>query len=207
LQTYPGTAGWVHFNEVMRNNIKGVFGEVPEKLDDFILASQVTQAEALKFWMDFWRIGKGHRWGILVWNLRDCWPVVSVSVVDYYNRKNLAYDYLRESQRDVQAICGEAQKGRHPLVIVNDTLQPVQGHVVVQQAATTTPLLECDYQVDANGKAQVGEIPQPEDSQMWRIQWTLKDGRQFTSHYLAAKGVVRLGDYRKWMKELGIRMP
>jgi hypothetical protein len=42
---------------------------------------------------------------------------------------------------------------------------------------------------------------------MWRIRWTLKDGRQFTNHYLAAKGVVRLGDYRKWMKELGTRMP
>jgi len=41
---------------------------------DFILAAQVTQAEALKFWMDFQRIGKRHRWGILVWDRPGYWP-------------------------------------------------------------------------------------------------------------------------------------
>ncbi len=207
LKLYPTTANHVGFNDVMRNNVTGVFGEVPEKLDDFILASQATQAEANKFWMDFWRIGKGRRSGILIWNLRDCWPIASVSVVDYYNRKNLSYDYLRESQRDVQAICGEAEKGRHPLVIVNDTLKPVQGHVAVRRAGETAPLLEAKFKIDSNGKVKVGEMPQPKDSQMWQLEWKLDDGRQFKSHYLATKTVVKLDDYRMWMKQLGIRSP
>jgi beta-mannosidase len=142
-----------------------------------------------------------------MWNLRDCWPVVSVSVVDYYNRKKLAYDYLREAQQDVQAICGEAEMGRHPVVIVNDTLRPVQGHVTVRRAGETTPLLAVEFKIEANGKATVGDISQPRDSQMWQLEWKLRDGRQFTSHYLATRGVVKLDDYRGWMKQLGIRNP
>ena len=43
-------------------------------LDDFIFASQVSQAEAKKFFIERLRIGKGRRTGILWWNLRDGWP-------------------------------------------------------------------------------------------------------------------------------------
>lgn len=78
-------------NNLMTKQIKELFGEVPKDLDTFILASQSVQAEAKKFFIESWRIKKGDRSGILWWNLRDGWPIVSDAIVDYYNRKKLAY--------------------------------------------------------------------------------------------------------------------
>jgi len=109
--------------------------------------------------------------------------------------------------RDVQAICGEAENGQHPVVVVNDTLQPVQGSVTVTRAGEPAPLLDAKFTVDANGKANVGSIPEPKDSQMWQLEWKLQDGRDFKTHYLAAQSKVDLKDYKTWMKQLGISMP
>jgi beta-mannosidase len=143
----------------------------------------------------------------MFWCFQDGWPLVNWGVVDYFNEKKLAYDYLQESMRDVQAICGEAENGQHPVVIVNDTLQPVQGNVTVKRVGETAPLLDTKFEVKANDKTNVGSIPQPKDSQMWELEWKLKDGREFKAHYLATQSKIRLSDYVGWMKQLGIRMP
>jgi beta-mannosidase len=194
-------------NDVMTRQVRLLFGEVPGKLDDFILASQAAQAEAMKFFVEFWRQGKGPRQGIIWWNLRDGWPILSDAVVDYYNRKKLAYDYIQSAQRDVQAICAEAEAGRHPVVIMNDTLNPATGHVVVRRVGETAPLLSTEFEVAANGKTSVGGIPQPGQPEMWQLEWQLKDGSVYKSHYLAARPPIRLDQYREWMKQLGIRQP
>jgi hypothetical protein len=108
--------------------------------------------------------------------------------------------------RDVQGICGEAEKGEHPVIIVNDTLDPAQGSVTVTRVGETTPLLQRDFKVVANGKATVGSIPQPKEPEMWELEWKLQDGREFKSHYLASQSRIQLKDYVAWMKQLGIRM-
>ena len=203
---FPWDDGRGGLNGIM-NEIRTVFKDIPDKLDDLILASQATHAEALKFWIDSWRIKKGDRTGILFWSFMDGWPLISFGVVDYYDRKKLAYDYVQESQRDVQVICGEAEGGRHPVVVVNDTLAPVQGHVTVRRAGETVPVLEKDFAVGANGKETIGSIPQPEKPEMWQMEWKLQDGHQFKGHYLSTKGTVPLKDYLAWMKLLGIRTP
>ncbi len=56
-------------NHLMTNQIKCVFGEVPTDLNQFIIASQIVQAEAMKYFIEFWRMNKGERNGILWWNL------------------------------------------------------------------------------------------------------------------------------------------
>ena len=194
-------------NDFMLKQIRAFMGDVPESLDDFILASQVTQAEAMKFFVESWRQQKGRRWGILWWNLRDGWPLISDSVVDYYNRPKLAYSYIREAQRDVQAICGETEGGRHPVFIVNDTLKPVHGRVRVLDLDRGAALLEVSFEVPANGRVQAGSIPHPERPEMWRLEWDLAEEGRYASHYLAIEGVVKFSQYREWMKKLAIDSP
>jgi beta-mannosidase len=64
------------------------------ELEPFIHLSQLVQSEALMFGYRGWR----KRWGqerfcggALVWQLDDCWPVTSWSIVDYFLRKKPAY--------------------------------------------------------------------------------------------------------------------
>ena len=44
-------------NNLMINQVRLLFGEVPSKLDDFIFASQSVQAEAMKYFIEMWPVG------------------------------------------------------------------------------------------------------------------------------------------------------
>ena len=52
---------------------------LPTDLDQYILFSQIAQAEGLKFGIEHYRRRKPHCSGTLVWQLDDCWPVLSWS--------------------------------------------------------------------------------------------------------------------------------
>jgi beta-mannosidase len=94
-----GTDGsYVYRIELMAKQIRELFGVIPDDLEDFVLASQISQAEAKKFFVELFRI-QSHRSGIIWWNLIDGWPQFSDAVVDYNFYKKLAYFYLRQSQR------------------------------------------------------------------------------------------------------------
>ena len=69
-------------------------------LEKFIHLTQLSQAEALMFAYRGWRRqwGQGQRCGgALVWQLNDCWPVTSWSIVDYFLRKKPAYYTMRRA--------------------------------------------------------------------------------------------------------------
>jgi beta-mannosidase len=67
-------------------------------LQAFIHLTQLSQAEALMFGYRGWRRQWGQDrfcGGALVWQLNDCWPVTSWSIVDYFQRKKPAYYAMR----------------------------------------------------------------------------------------------------------------
>ena len=204
VRWHPKSKEYDGRNDLMVNQVRNLFGTVPTNLDDFIAASQMTQAEALKFFVEFWRQGKWRRSGIIWWNLRDGWPIISDAIVDYYNRKKLAYAYIKRVQANVVAICGESVDGWHPVFVVNDTLQPAKGHLIMRNADSDRKMLDADFEVESNGKAIVSQMPHAVQPEMWLIDWQLSDGSKFRSHYLAGNPPIRIEDYRRWMLKLGL---
>jgi beta-mannosidase len=187
-------------NDLMINQVKAFFGACPDDLDEFILASQITQAEAMKYFVEMFRQDKGHKQGILWWNIRDGWPILSDAVVDYYFDKKLAFHYIQRVQRDVQAICCEEVSGKHAVVVVNDTLKPARGHLEILRAGDSTKLLDVAFDVEPNGKGIVGSLPHPAQNEMWQINWTTEGIGAHSSHYLAFMPTVSLAQYKAWMK-------
>jgi beta-mannosidase len=191
-------------NDLMPNQVEALFGILPDRFDDFIFASQATQAEAKKFFIEFWRSQKFQKTGILWWNLRDGWPILSDAIVDYYFSKKLAYDYIKRVQADVCAMIIDAKEGRHPVVVVNDSLKPVRGTVAVVDADTGRELFHSDFSVEENGKTTAGFIPETGSHEMWLIQYELEDGQRHMNHYLSGKAPFRLEDYKRWFRKLKI---
>lgn len=185
-------------NYLMTNQIRALFGDIPRDLDEYIFASQSVQAEAMKFFVEMWRSDKGERSGIIWWNLRDGWPIISDAIVDYYNSKKRAYYYLREVQRDVCAMITDPKDGAYPLTIVNDTRQEHAGKVSVKDVASGKVLLEQDYTVAANGKVVLNQIPLIEGQGLLKIDYTV-DGKPYSNHYLYGTAPFRLADYKAWM--------
>jgi beta-mannosidase len=189
---------------LMAKQIAVLFDNVPDNLDDFILASQISQAEALKFFIERWRQRKWRTTGILWWNLRDGWPIISDAIVDYYFRKKLAYVYVQRVQTDVCAMLSEAENGVHTLIVVNDTLNPVEGEVQVTDADSGNQLLRCAFTIEPNGKSVTGSIPQVRQPSLWLIRWSISGGGAFLNHYLAGDRPFQLDQYRRWLKLLQI---
>ncbi len=56
----------------------------PSSFDSFIYASQLLQAQAMQYGVEHWRRNRGRCMGAVIWQLNDCWPVVSWSSIDYF---------------------------------------------------------------------------------------------------------------------------
>ncbi|MDE5618190.1 MAG: glycoside hydrolase family 2 protein, partial [Clostridia bacterium] len=49
---------------------------IPEKFDDLIYLSQITQSECVRDATEHWRRNRGRCNGSIYWQLNDCWPVM-----------------------------------------------------------------------------------------------------------------------------------
>lgn len=58
----------------------------PNSFDDLLYASQLMQAEAIRYGVEHWRRNRGRCMGAIIWQLNDIWPVASWASVDYYGR-------------------------------------------------------------------------------------------------------------------------
>ena len=204
--THPGSQTNRQRNDLMIKQVEAVFGEVPRDLDTFIAASQIVQAEAMKYFIEFWRMNKFDRNGILWWNLRDGWPVISDAIVDYYGNKKLAYEYIRKVQQDVCVMIGDeglvedATGAGHPVVVVNDTREAATGDLTIREADSGKVLMSKPFRVSKNGKIIAGYLPDPGKTTLWIIEWKIRE-EVHTNHYLSYEPVISLDRYLKWRNE------
>ena len=58
----------------------------PKDFDSLLYASQLLQAEAIRYGVEDFRRYRGQCMGAVVWQLNDIWPVASWSSIDYFGR-------------------------------------------------------------------------------------------------------------------------
>ncbi|KAL9000206.1 MAG: hypothetical protein Q9169_001108 [Polycauliona sp. 2 TL-2023] len=77
-----------------------------EPFDYYVYCTQLMQAEciaaAFRLWKREWK-GRSREYcgGALVWQLNDCWPGQSWSIVDYYLQPKLAYYTMKRELADI----------------------------------------------------------------------------------------------------------
>ena len=168
-------------NDVMLRKVRAVFGEVSRDLDTFIAQSQFVQAEALKTWIERYRMDKFRgKNGLLWWNLRDGWPIVSDAVVDYYGGKKAAYEAIKSVQQN-QLV---AMKDDGSVWAVNATRHAVRGQVTLTDAKSGRSA-KLDYAVPANDAVKIGDFALNGQG-LVRIAWTC-DGQDGKNHFLYGK--------------------
>lgn len=80
----------------------------PTKFDTFIYASQLLQAEAIKYGVEHFRRNRGRCMGAIYWQLNDCWPVISWSSVDYCGRYKALHYYAKRFFAPIMISCEES---------------------------------------------------------------------------------------------------
>ncbi len=99
--------------------------------ENLVYASQLLQADAVKYGIEHWRRHRGRCMGGVYWQFNDCWPVASWASVDYYGRwKALHYSAKRFFAPVLMSI---HEEGTDVTVnISNETLTPKMGSVIVE---------------------------------------------------------------------------
>ena len=184
----------------MINQVRKVFGDVPRNLDDFIFASQSVQAEAMKYFIELWRSRKGDKNGIIWWNVRDGWPLISDAIVDYYGSKKMAYYFIRNVQKDVCVMINDSDGSGNPLVAVNDTRFSAEGKVKVVDVATGKVAYSSDFCVPANGKSVIARLPECNEAGMWLIMYETGNVK-LMNHYLCGKAPYDIDEYGKLLEK------
>ena len=105
-------------------------GLKPKTLENFIYQSQLIQAKGIGMAIEAHRRAKPYCMGSLLWQINDCWPVVSWSSIDAFgNWKALQYR-LRELYDDIMVSVID-HKDNVEIYVVSDRLTETKGTVEV----------------------------------------------------------------------------
>jgi len=79
----------------------------PTSFDRIVYASQLLQAQAIRYGVEHFRRWRGRCMGTVIWQLNDCWPVASWSSIDYYGRWKALHYYAKRFFAPVLLSCEE----------------------------------------------------------------------------------------------------
>lgn len=147
------------FSRVMENHQKCTGGNkkilsyiadnylYPSCFENIIYASQLNQAEAIRYGVEHFRRNRGICMGSLYWQLNDCWPVASWSSIDCFGR----YKALHYAARRFYApIAGGlfSEDGYVTFNIANETTEDFRGFVKMRvRKSDFTVVREEGYEV------------------------------------------------------------
>jgi beta-mannosidase len=114
----------------------------------------IAQAEGLEFAIEHFRRRKPHCSGTLFWQLNDCWPVLSWSVLDHHSSGKAGNYYVRCAYSPILASCKQLPEGAVELWITNDTLSRVTDTVWLGTRAGEKIWEEsCQVEIGPNDRA------------------------------------------------------
>ena len=193
---YPGYDLYDYRVALMKKQIHYFFGYSPETLEEFALMSQIVQAEAKKYFIEFFRTGKWRRTGIIWWNLRDGWPQFSDAVVDYYFKKKLAYSFIKRAQQPLLLTFREPQNDQIQLVACNDTQQDITLHYNIKDISANTAVIDNMKDCAKNDATTVLATLNCDVNQqkIYCIEWESNLGAS-KNHYLCGSPFFDFGNY------------
>jgi len=103
-QKHP--TGFETINDYMQRDFP-----VPDALHEYAYVSQLLQAEGMRIAIEAHRRNMPYCMGTMFWQLNDCWPVVSWSVIDFNGDRKASTYAVKRSYQD--AMVSVLQKNEH----------------------------------------------------------------------------------------------
>lgn len=97
-------------NAAANSKILGYLAQMylyPSGLSKLVYASQLLQAEAIRYGVEHFRRNRGRCMGTVYWQLNDCWPVASWSSIDYFGRLKALHYFAKRFFAPVLLSCEE----------------------------------------------------------------------------------------------------
>ncbi len=179
--------------------VQVLFGSIPDDIQTFSKQSQISQAEALKYYVERIRIRKWKKTGIILWNLLDGWPQFSDAMVDYYFVKKLSYYYVKRSQNLLCLMFDEPIGNKLSLYGVNDFFDDKSVSYKVTNLYTGEVVLKGETVIKGDSSTEIDNIIIEENEKnFYYIEWKCDD-KVSSNHYFT--NIIDI-DYEKYMKAL-----
>ncbi|MFA6980062.1 MAG: glycoside hydrolase family 2 TIM barrel-domain containing protein [Ignavibacteriaceae bacterium] len=109
--------------------IKFLSGHLPVKTEwnDYLYLAQLNQAFALKTCLEYWRTN-GRTNGSIIWQLNDCWPVTSWSIVDSEIKPKLAYHFVKDAFAP-QLLYLKDEGSKIKIILLNQNKNKISGRL------------------------------------------------------------------------------
>jgi beta-mannosidase len=102
---------------------------IPGNMEDYAYATQILQAYALTTGIEAQRRATPYCMGSLIWQLNDCWPVTSWSLVDYELKKKIAYQEVNQAFQNL-IISVKEEADYYQIYIINDSLKNLKNYTL-----------------------------------------------------------------------------
>ncbi|WP_214410822.1 glycoside hydrolase family 2 protein [Sphaerisporangium fuscum] len=158
----PGSPGLAAHQKADEGDAKLLRGlgrhlPAPEGFDDWHYLTQLNQARAVAFGVERFRALAPYCMGTVVWQLNDCWPVISWSAVDGDGRRKPLWYALRRAYADRLLTFQD-----DALVVVNDSAAEWAGELMVTRLSLQgDPLAKESFPVAVPPRTVV-PVPLPE---------------------------------------------
>ena len=132
----------------------------PSSIEATAYATQLNQANAIKYGVEHFRRNRGYTMGSIYWQLNDCWPVASWSSIDYFGRYKALHYFARNFYAPV-ALGLFSENGKVALNVANETMNDFVGTVrygVRRNDFTFTFEAEKEISVKALSSKDVAEL-------------------------------------------------
>ena len=186
---------------LMTRQIERLFGAIEGiSIEEYAAKSQISQAEALKFFIEHFRVQKWYRTGLIWWNIIDGWPQFSDAVVDWFGNKKLAFYYIQRSQKPFCLIFDEPDEtGEISLIAVNDTRENKTVDFTVYAAKESREVLTGTVSA-ASDKNAVAARFMPEPEEYYIVSWHGDDTGK--NHFVSDIGNgISLDEYTRALGE------
>lgn len=170
--------------KLMNDQVITLFREMAPTLEEYAKQSQISQAEAKKYFIERFRLTKWRRTGLIWWNLIDGWPQISDAVVDYYGVRKLAYHYIKRAQQPVCLMFDEPKDGNLALYGVNDTPSDTVVEYTVKRMSDNNVCAAGKAAVPADSSVKLTEISvEGVEHECYLMEWCDNRGTKGSNHY------------------------
>jgi beta-mannosidase len=155
----------------------------PERFEDMVYVSQISQALAMQTAIEFWRANAPRTMGTLYWQLNDTWPVASWASLEYGGNWKLTHYLARRFFAPILVTAQPNEEtGDIEIFAIADQAQTEQIKVRAELVSTKGDItLVGDYEalLEANKpnvvhKISAGDVP---DDCFLHLSWFSHDGQ------------------------------
>lgn len=179
---------------LMVKQVRALFGTEADNLADFARQSQISQAEACKYFVEKFRLIRERAGGIIWWNLIDGWPQISDAVVDWYGVKKLAFSFLCRAQAPLLLSFAEPENGELRLIAASELAKDRQVRYTVRDVLADTVVLSGEQTVKGEGTTLLARLSEFADFRFLLIEWQ-SEGGAGRNHYITKTNGISYESY------------